>query len=155
MVDETKLFRRTVSAVLDEGCDARFRAPGRSMYPAIREGETITVRPVSPAAVKKGDILLYRWQEGVIAHRVVGMEKDAAGNVQLILRGDATGAQAERVSSDQVLGRVIAVDRNGCRIDLYSIRSKVRRVLHPFASGFKQWALRKRILRAQGVNKPR
>ena len=144
MVDDAKRFPGLVSTLLGEGRDVRFSAPGRSMYPAIREGETITVRPVPPAAVKKGDILLYRWQEGVIAHRVVGIERGAAGNTWLILRGDASGARTERVAPDQVLGRVVAVNRNGRQLDLYSIRSTVWRLLHPFAARLKKWMFQKK-----------
>jgi signal peptidase I len=117
------------------------------MYPAIREGETITVQPVASSTVKKGDIILYRWQRGVIAHRVVGVEKFAGGSFRLIMRGDASGAPIERVAADQVLGRVVAVDRNGRRIDLCSIRSKMQRILHPIASQVKKWTLQKRTPR--------
>lgn len=133
--------------VLARGLGVRFRASGRSMYPAIREGETITVQPVASSTVKKGDIILYRWQRGVIAHRVVGVEKFAGDSFRLIMRGDASGAPIERVAPDQVLGRVVAVDRNGRRIDLCSIRSKMQRILHPIASQVKKWTLQKRTPR--------
>jgi hypothetical protein len=135
------LLRDLSADLLGCGYDVRFRAPGRSMHPAIREGETITVRPVSPSAVRRGDIILYRWQQGVIAHRVVGIEKAVGGDFRLMTRGDAAGAQVEPVAPDQVLGKVVAADRNGRRIDLYSIRSKVQRILHPLASRCKQCVL--------------
>ena len=168
MVDEEKIFPELISDVLEKGHDVRFRAPGRSMYPTIREGEAITVRPVSPSAVQKGDIILYRWQQGVIAHRVIRIALDPAkaGAPQgpkarsspsqsstlsphylFVLRGDASGAQDERVEPERVLGKVVAVERGRRRIDPYSLRSKVRRVLHPFASRFKQWALQKTVRR--------
>ena len=168
MIEEVKMFPELISEVLARGHHVRFRAPGRSMYPTIREGETITVQPVSSSAVRTGDIILYRWEKAVIAHRVIRIVLDPAkaGAPQgpkarsspsqsstlsphhlFVLRGDSSGACAERVKPEQILGKVIAVDRDGRRIDLYSIPSKVRRVLHPLASRFKQWALQKTIRR--------
>jgi signal peptidase I len=135
------LLRDLSADLLGSGYDVRFRAPGQSMHPAIREGETITVRPVSPSAVRPGDIILYRWQQGIIAHRVVGIEKAAGGDFRLLTRGDAAGAQIEPVAPDQVLGKVVSAERNGRRIDLYGIRSKVQRILHPLASRCKQCVL--------------
>jgi signal peptidase I len=141
------LLRDLSSDLLGCGYDVRFRAPGQSMHPTIREGETITVRPVSPSAVRRGDIILYRWQQGVIAHRVVGIENAVGGGLRLMMRGDAAGARVEPVAPDQVLGKVVAAERNGRRVDLYGIRSKVQRILHPIASRCKQWALQKTIHR--------
>jgi hypothetical protein len=135
------LLRDLSADLLGCGYDVRFRAPGRSMHPAIREGEPITVRPVSPSAVRRGDIILYRWQQGVIAHRVVGIETGVGGDFRFMTRGDAAGAQVEWVAPDQVLGKVVLTERNGRRIDLYSIRSNLQRILHPFASRCKQCVL--------------
>jgi hypothetical protein len=135
------LLRDLSADLLGCGYDVHFRAPGRSMHPAIREGETITVRPVSPSTIRRGDIILYRWQQGVIAHRVVGIEKAVGGEFRLLTRGDAAGAQVEPVAPDQVLGKVVAAERNGRRVDLYGIRSNVQRLLYPFASRCKQCVL--------------
>jgi signal peptidase I len=135
------LLRDLSADLLGCGYDVRFRATGRSMHPAIREGETITVRPVLPSTIRRGDIILYRWQQGVIAHRVIGIAKAAGGDFRLLTRGDAAGAQVEPVAPDQVLGKVVAAERNGRRVNLYGIRSKVQRILHPLASRCKQCVL--------------
>jgi hypothetical protein len=46
------------------------------MYPTIRNNEVIGVEPVKPSQVKRGDIILYRTDRGVIAHRVVRIENE-------------------------------------------------------------------------------
>ena len=43
------------------------------MYPTIRDGETMTVAPVPPHAVVRGDVVLFRHGSRVLAHRVVGV----------------------------------------------------------------------------------
>jgi hypothetical protein len=52
------LFADVSTELLRSGQGIRFRAPGRSMYPTIKEGETITVQPVAPSVVRRGDIIL-------------------------------------------------------------------------------------------------
>ena len=65
------LFADLATELLRQGKSVRFRAPGRSMYPTIKEQEIITVEPIEPSKVKKGDIILYRSDAGVVAHRVL------------------------------------------------------------------------------------
>ena len=59
--------------LLSLGFGVRFRAPGTSMHPTIRHGDLITVEPFAPANLKRGDIILYRLQNGFIAHRLVNI----------------------------------------------------------------------------------
>ena len=148
MVDEVKMFPELISEVLDRGHDVRFSAPGRSMYPTIKEDETITVQPVTPLAVQKGDIILYRWEKGVIAHRIVGIEKTNGGASRFILRGDASGAQDEWVMPEQVMGKVVTVDRGRRCIDLCSTQFKIEHMLRAWASLLKWWLLRNIIRHA-------
>ena len=71
----SKLFLDLMGELLRGGTRVRFRANGRSMYPSIRDGEVVMVEPVGPSDVKLADIVLYRSERGLIAHRVVGTER--------------------------------------------------------------------------------
>jgi len=94
------------------------------MHPTIWEGEAITVEPVDPSGVKRGDILLYRSCRGVTAHRVVGIERKEENAMVFILRGDASGKCDAPVRPAQLLGRVVFVHRGGRPVDLASRRAK-------------------------------
>ena len=72
MANASKLLLDLTAELLSRGTTVRFRPRGRSMYPSIREGELITVEPVAASDVKLADIVLYRSERGLIAHRVVG-----------------------------------------------------------------------------------
>lgn len=128
-------FLDVSSELLARGYRVRFRAEGWSMHPTIRNGELITVAPVAPSEVKRGDIILYRLyrlyrrRRGVIAHRVVGIERTSRGAVCFVLRGDAADSCDAPVAADQVLGKVLAVDRAGCRVGLKSRRPTLRRLI--------------------------
>ena len=107
------------------------------MYPSIREGELITVEPVAVSDVKLADIVLYRSERGLIAHRVVEIASRDARVFQL--RGDASLSSDEPVSEQQILGRVVGVERNGQSIQLASRGAKMWHQARRLASALKGW----------------
>ena len=109
------------------------------MYPTIRENEAITVEPVEPQDVKVGDIILYRFGDSVVAHRVMRIEKREGNASRFILREDTWGTLDEPVEAEQILGKVVSVERAGRNIDPYSIRAKVRLLIHTIGSRLKRY----------------
>jgi phage repressor protein C with HTH and peptisase S24 domain len=107
-------FIETLKDLLARGHVVRFQADGWSMHPTIRYGEMITVEPLGESPVRTGDVLLYRHARTAIAHRLVRVT-----STELVLRGDAADCCDAPISSDQLLGRVVAVERRGrtVRID--------------------------------------
>jgi len=138
-VRSSMFFKLTVD-LLKSGRGVRFKAPGRSMTPTIREDEMITVEPVSPSSVRKGDIILYNNETGVIAHRVVYIEKKQGSLTphSFILRGDASIENDKPVASGQVLGKVVSLERDGRRIALCSRWAKTKRLVRLQASRLKR-----------------
>jgi signal peptidase I len=134
------MFPDLTAELLRRGTYVRFRAIGASMQPTIEDGELITVAPVAPESVKRGDILLYQNERGVFAHRVVGLQvhcpaevKDPStnllpsgekarmrGHLVLLLRGDASFSCDPPVPREQVIGRVVAVQRGNRSLALDS-----------------------------------
>jgi signal peptidase I len=140
-------------ALLRRGKSVRFRAPGRSMYPTIREHEVITVEPIAPSSVKVGDIVLYRLNRSVVAHRVVRIiENDfrsqptfaefsdamAVGRLSFVFRGDTWRTQDENVEEHQILGKVVTVERKDRVITPYTKRATMRRLVHAAGSSLKR-----------------
>jgi hypothetical protein len=170
------------------------------MHPAIKEGETITVVPISSFDIKRGDILLYIVGRKIIAHRVVSIKREKtdstshpaaslltqsstqspshslAGfttriktqstahstanastysstqasthskelNPQIIftLRGDASAICDDPVEEQQILGKVVSVEKRGRSIDLYSRKVKMLHIAYVRASRLKRLILR-------------
>jgi len=123
-------FVHLTADLLREGYSVRCRTHGGSMYPTIADGEKVVVEPVAPSQVERGDIILYRRHGNMIAHRVVGMGSDHGRAMTqssalstrdvLILRGDAFDFPDEPVEASRILGKVVAVERDGRSIDLES-----------------------------------
>ncbi len=148
------LFLDLSAALLRCGHSVRFHAEGQSMQPTIRAGEAITVAPVMPAQIKRGDIVLYRSARSVTAHRVVRIKRNKRSTQSsvlspqssFILRGDASNTCDEPVEAEQVLGRVVAVERAGRRIALGRRWTRVWGQGRMCAARLKRWMSRLRRL---------
>jgi len=141
MANTSKLLLDLTTELLRQGTTVRFRPSGRSMYPSIREGELVTVEPVVASEVTLGDIVLYRSERGLIAHRVVGSSpsQSSALSPHYILQGDSSLCCDEPVGAERILGRVVGVERDGRSVALASRGAKLWHKARSLASGLKGW----------------
>ena len=93
---------------------ARMEVSGCSMLPAIRPGDVIRVES-SPA--RMGDIILFLRDGHLCAHRFLAEIK---GHV--VARGDANRKPDAPFPYEQILGRVISLERNGVVITDLAVR---------------------------------
>lgn len=99
----------------------RLRVNGLSMLPVLRPGDVLTIRQCPPEAIGSGEVILFKRNNGLTAHRVI---RSTGGT--LLTRGDAVPSNDPTVSCDDVLGRVESVERDGRPIDLHpSLRQKL------------------------------
>ena len=133
-INDADILPELILQVLQDGHKVRFRAPGNSMQPAIIDGDVLMVEPIGPAAINIGDIILYQAARRIIAHRVMHVEKGGIPKDQpatrimhysFILRGDASYSYDEPVYPDQILGKIVSVERNGRSINPYSSIYKI------------------------------
>lgn len=119
------MFQSLSRELLQSGYGVRFRPNGFSMSPTIRDGEAVTVEPIFAHAVRRGDILLYQRERRVIAHRVVGIAGEGNNARTFTLRGDALASCDAPVRAEQVLGKVVSVERRGREIKLDGRRARI------------------------------
>jgi signal peptidase I len=145
-------FAQICIDLLRSGILVRFRAPGYSMYPTILHEDVITVEPIKPEAIKVGDIALYHSENSVIAHRVLKIEnksdihtdsQSSALSPQscFILRGDARPVGDNPINAEQILGKVVSVERNGRCINPYSLKVKLTFYACRLASRLKKFLI--------------
>jgi signal peptidase len=110
--------------LLERGAAVRFAAHGSSMWPFIRGGDVLVVRPVEVEALRVGDVVLYRTGGGgLMAHRMI-RRAVRGGQTGLLIRGDGSAGPGDWVRPEQVLGRVTTVERGERmrRLDRYPPR---------------------------------
>lgn len=100
-------------SLLKEGKEVWVGTDGRSMYPLIKEGDFVKIRPMKAEELKLGDVVAFQPNNGhdlIIVHRLLKRNKDS-----LITRGDSYFLKHTDlpVPADNFLGKIIALRRNG------------------------------------------
>ena len=113
------------ATLLAQGYSVRFSAPGTSMGATIRDGEAITVAPVEPGEITWGDIVVYRRGHHLLAHRVVRFARRDRPDGGFLVRGDAACTCDAPVAPEQILGKVVSVERQGRHLSVSSRQAKL------------------------------
>jgi signal peptidase I len=92
--------------------DIRLRVFGTSMVPTILPGDLIFVQRNVPAEISSGEIVLYAREGRMFVHRVVG-RAGGPDHSLLVTRGDLLQRSDPPVSSSELLGKVISIERGG------------------------------------------
>ena len=90
--------------------NVRLRVFGTSMVPSILPGDLISVQRANVSEISLGEIVLYAREGRLFVHRVVGC-KGWPENSHLITRGDWLRHNDPPISSSELLGRVILIER--------------------------------------------
>ena len=115
-------FAAICDALLHRGANVRFRANGLSMRPNILNEDAVTIASVEQEQLRRGDVALTCGKDGFRVHRVAGADK-ATGSI--VTRADA--GQEDDAVTDRVLGKVIAIERDG---RIHSFAAAGQRYVH-------------------------
>ena len=88
--------------------EVRLKVTGASMLPALWPGDVIAVQRCAFAELRPGQIVLYRQEGKLTAHRIQRISPS-----HLITRGDSVPACDPPVGACGVVGRVASILRNG------------------------------------------
>ena len=89
---------------------ARIRVLGTSMFPAVLPGDVLVVQREELARLVPGDIVLFKRDDRIFAHRVVS-QLDRNGVPCVVTSGDSLPANDPPVFPHQLLGRVTSIVR--------------------------------------------
>ena len=94
--------------LLENGFDVRMPTTGLSMFPLIRTGDRITVTPQKNLVI--GDLVVFARADNIVCHKLVKIfERDDIKYYQT--RGDSHFGLDEPVTIDQILGKVVSIER--------------------------------------------
>lgn len=112
MLIGNRLFFEQVEAVLATGSEVKFLLRGHSMRPLMHDGrDTLVVAPVADHEIRCGAILLFRYHDRHILHRVIRRRGD-----QLVMAGDGNYHLKECCSTADVVGRLVRVQRKSGKV---------------------------------------
>ena len=104
-----------LQAVLDRGMPFRFRAPGFSMFPFVRDGDVVTLSRLPGDSPALGQVVAFVHPETgkLTLHRVIGKRGDSC-----LIKGDNSPDADGLVPKASVLGYVTNVGRHGKKVFL-------------------------------------
>jgi len=113
--DQVRLPRPVLEAALDvwRQIEEQHVIPisGRSMLPTIHDGDHALISH-GCAGVRRGDVIVFRQNGRLIAHRVLRV-KDSAAGPTFTTKGDNAPALDPPLRADEIVGRVLAIEREG------------------------------------------
>ncbi len=126
-------FSAVCQALLDRGAKVRFRAQGQSMQPNILNDDAVVVAPATSGELRQGDVALTCGEDGFRVHRIAIADR-ATGRI--VTRADA--GQEDDATTNRVLGKVVAIERNGRKV---STIGTGHRFLQFFRTEARRWRL--------------
>ncbi len=117
---DSRLFGELLRSLLKDGVSVRFSARGRSMYPAISDGDTVQVE--SAEQIRRGEVVMVASGETFRVHRVVesgegvstqgdccfepdGAVRDVMGSVSVV-RSGAVGTCSKQTFGSRIRRRI-------------------------------------------------
>jgi len=120
---QAEAIRQLFINLLREGHVIRSLAVGKSMSPSIKKGELLIVKPIALEEAEIGEIVAFRRDESqsvLTTHRVIQKGKER-GQRYIITKGDRNPHRDfPLLSSQELLGKVTGIERNGQVISLDS-----------------------------------
>jgi signal peptidase I len=107
--------------------EVRLRVFGTSMVPSIHPGDLLTIQRAGLSEISPGEVVLFLQKGRLFVHRVV--DRKVAGTAvglegsYLITRGDRLRHDDPPVSSSELLGRVVCIERDNRKVEIASHRS--------------------------------
>ena len=105
----------------------RLRVFGTSMVPSILPGDLVSIHRACLNDISPGEVVLFLQRGRLFVHRVVDRKVAATsgGSVEpcLVTRGDRLRHDDSPVSSPELLGRVVSIERDNRKVELPAIGS--------------------------------
>jgi signal peptidase I len=93
--------------------EVRLMVTGSSMVPAIWPGDVIIVHSIDKMNLQVGQVILYRREGRLVAHRITRVHGDL-----LITQGDTLQHEDPPVRGTDIVGPVVSLIRNGRHVRL-------------------------------------
>lgn len=110
--DSHKRDVEIILAVLESGHSVELPATGYSMFPTLRPGDRVIVKPLTQEDLpQKGSVVVYIENSGFVMHRLVEITRSGSGHTQFITRGDSMPEPDKPWHQQKLLGVAVSYKR--------------------------------------------
>ncbi len=101
-----------ITAVLESGHSVELPATGYSMFPTLRSGDRVIVKPLTKGKLPKpGSVVVYKDNSGLVMHRLVEILDDDSCKQMFDTRGDSMIDHDKPWSQQQLIGIAVSYKR--------------------------------------------
>lgn len=94
-----------VKTILESGNSVELPASGYSMFPTLRPGDLVIVKPFEKEALPNpGTVVIYEENNSLVMHRLIRIQKNDQGDLLFITRGDSLSTVDNQWKLDQLVG---------------------------------------------------
>ncbi|NMC13055.1 MAG: hypothetical protein GYA34_09240 [Chloroflexi bacterium] len=93
------------------GSEIKLKVNGTSMFPCLKSGDNVYAIPEPINNLMIGDVVAVMREHDIITHRLIKID----GN-HIYCKGDNSHIPDPPVKADQIIGKIVAVEREGKRI---------------------------------------
>lgn len=101
MLVANDIFFDLISAEIKQEKEVVITVKGKSMLPFLKDGQRIALMPINSKGIKVGDIVLAKWNNQYILHRVISLNASMVS-----LAGDNNLSLIERTEISNVIGKL-------------------------------------------------
>jgi signal peptidase I len=104
----------TITAILESGNSVVLPATGYSMFPTLRPGDRVLVKPVIKDEMPiPGSIVVFRDNDQLIIHRLIKILQNEEGNDCFEARGDSRPVSDKILPVQHIIGLAVSYKRAG------------------------------------------
>lgn len=101
-----------IMTVLESGHSVELPSTGYSMFPTLKPGDSVVVKPMTAGEFPKpGSVVVYIENNVLVMHRLVEINNNDSGNQMLITRGDSGRESDKPWHQEQLIGMAISYKR--------------------------------------------
>lgn len=125
--------------ILKRGNYFHVRIKGKSMEPFLRYKEVVIIKRFKPSDIRPGDIVFYRVPPSQrVIHRIIKITSEN-GKTVFITKGDTNFYFDPYVYPEDILGKIVAIERNGQYIKLDTFISKLKAIFYVKSFLINRW----------------
>jgi protein involved in polysaccharide export with SLBB domain len=124
-------------SILRNNINMKVPVTGDSMSPLLRTGDSIYVEPVKAKDLSAGDILVYKTEGNMVAHRLIRILR-SNGKFMFLTKGDTFSSADSLLKESDLIGRVYATGKHGADLNfkkgIFSLVNRLSYLLSPLSS---------------------
>jgi len=120
MIVKNEIFFDFIIEEINQGREVLINVKGNSMLPFLKDGQRIALSPIKSSNIKLGDVVLAKWNNKYILHRVV-----SKNSFQVSLAGDNNLSLVEKTGMENIIAKLKGTFNTNNKFNSYTTFDRI------------------------------